>query len=61
MAAQQGKMKSPVPLSTDLDFCFNFACPFPFPSPPLAGLASTRVSDIKLTGSPLAVQSTAAS
>lgn len=59
MAAQQGKMKSPGPLSTDLDFCFNFACPFP--SPPLAGLASTRVSDIKLTGSPLAVQSTAAS
>lgn len=33
MAAQQGKMKSPVPLSTDLDFCFNFACPFPFPFP----------------------------
>lgn len=29
--------------------------PAPSPSPPLAGLASTRVSDIKLTGSPLAV------
>lgn len=57
MAAQQGKMKSPVPLSTDLDFCFNFVCPFPSPLPPrpLAGLASTHVSDIKLTGSSLAV------
>lgn len=40
MVAQQGEMKSPVSLSTDLDFYFNFSHPFPSLLPLLPSLST---------------------